>query len=114
MKGFVFIYHPEMIDRFVTFGAFDVLERDHDITYVLPGHDEFLFDRVFAESFDRTRQKAEIIPFYGDRFASWNELLDLSCLIAQERSISIKKRWSERSKQDQERFETLGRLENPE
>ncbi len=95
MKGIVFVYGSEIVLRFVSTGAFRMLEAEHQITYVVlrsstPGKDGGVDASLLSG-----QNRVEWVPFYPDRFERWIELFDISCLRYRDRSTSFQVRCEE-------------------
>lgn len=110
MKGFVFIFGNEVIPRFVESGAFNVLERRHELVYVVPGPADGRAPLVLNGQEASTPRTIMQAAFYPERDRRWDDLFELSCLVYQDRSSSFAVRVQERSKADPKRFSRLTRL----
>ena len=104
MKGTVFISHSLFLVRFVACGAFDELEKRHNITYVVLDSPEEGYRRDVAKHLDAEHQKILWIPHYPIRFLKWQELFDLSCIRYVDRSPSFAIRYEGFSRRNPEKY----------
>ena len=112
MKGLVFISSSEIVLRFFGSGAFDALEEEHDLTYIVLQSSDLLLQKDLQESVFKGR-KVRWIPLYLERFRRWNEQFDISCMVYQDRSSSFAVRYQEQKRQDPQRFIELEKKARP-
>ena len=106
MKGLVFISSSEIVLRFLSSGAFDALEKEHELTYVVLQSSDLLLQKDLQESVFEGR-RVRWIPLYLERFRRWNEQFDISCMLYKDRSPSFAVRYQEQKRQDPQRFIAL-------
>jgi len=108
VKGFVFIDCPEQYTRFVANKAFDEIENNQEIIFIIVKSDPRM--NKLALNMQTMGKTVISIPFYQGRFNQWLELFNLSCAIYQNLSPSFEVRFNEIIKNSPEYKKTYDKM----